>query len=145
MITLRRAALADLAAVVSRTLRFNLEEQIEIEISRLEAGTRRLIEDPTLGAIWLIEDGAPIGHAVVTYGYDLEYAGRDSFLTELWVDPEARGRGVGAAALELITSELRALDIQALHLQVRPDNPARRLYQRIGFEDVPRVTMTRRL
>ena len=41
--------------------------------------------------------------------------------------------------------ELRSRGIQALHLQVRPENPALRLYQRSGFAVSPRVVMTRRL
>jgi len=97
-----------------------------------------------LGQVWLIErDGIAIGHAVVTYGYDLEFGGRDSFLTELWVDPQARGAGAGAAALRLLETELRQRDVHALHLGVLPDNPARRLYERSGFMTSPRVLMTR--
>jgi ribosomal protein S18 acetylase RimI-like enzyme len=82
---------------------------------------------------------------MVTFGYDLEFAGRDAFLTELWVDPPARGSGAGGAALALLDPELRALGVHALHLLVRPDNPALRLYRRSGFVASPRITMTRRL
>jgi ribosomal protein S18 acetylase RimI-like enzyme len=35
--------------------------------------------------------------------------------------------------------------VHALHLQVRPDNPALRLYQRSGFVASARIVMTRRL
>src|SRR5262249_40133525 len=110
----------------------------------LVAATGRLLSDANLGHVWLIErDGAAIGQAIVTYGFDLEFGGRDSFLTELWVDPDARGHGAATAALRLLEAELRRRDVRALHLGVLPDNPARRLYERSGFVASPRVFMTR--
>jgi ribosomal protein S18 acetylase RimI-like enzyme len=144
MYALRPATSADLATVVARTRALNAVEGIEIEDERLIAATRQLLADPALGQVWLIErDGVAIGHAVVTYGYDLEFGGRDSFLTELWVDPEARGRGAATEALRLLEDELARRDVGALHLGVLPDNPARRLYERSGFVASPRVFMTR--
>jgi ribosomal protein S18 acetylase RimI-like enzyme len=144
MYALRLATLADLPAVATRTRALNAVEQIEIDDPALVGAISRLLSDASLGQVWLIErDGAAIGQAVVTYGFDLEFGGRDSFLTELWVDPDARGRGAATAALRLIETELRRRDVRALHLGVRPENPARRLYERSGFVASPRVVMTR--
>ena len=144
MYSLRIATPADLAIVVARTRALNAIERIEIADDALVAATGRLLADASLGEVWLIErDGSAIGHAVVTYGFDLEFGGRDSFLTELWVDPEARGHGAATTALRLLDTELRRRDIRALHLGVLPDNPARRLYERSGFVASPRVFMTR--
>jgi ribosomal protein S18 acetylase RimI-like enzyme len=151
---LRPAGIGDLAVVLPRTLALNAHEGIAVDPVALEAALDRLLRDPTLGGVWLIErsaprgidrDGAVIGYAMVTFGYDLEFAGRDAYLTELWIDPPARGSGAGGAALALLDPELRARGVQALHLQVRPDNPALRLYQRSGFVASPRIVMTRRL
>lgn len=146
MYSLRIAAPADLSVVVARTRALNAVEQIVIDDDALVAATQRLLLDASLGEVWLIlRDAIPIGHAVVTYGFDLEFAGRDSFLTELWIDPDSRGRGAATAALRLLETELRRRDVRALHLGVRPDNPARRLYERAGFVTSPRLFMTRRL
>jgi ribosomal protein S18 acetylase RimI-like enzyme len=96
--------------------------------------------------VWVIEDaGAQLGYAIVTFGFDLEFGGRDAWLTELWVDEAARGRGAGSAALALLEPELRAHDVRAYHLQVRAENRALRLYERAGFTRVPRLILTRRL
>jgi ribosomal protein S18 acetylase RimI-like enzyme len=111
----------------------------------LEAALRTLLADPTHGGVWIVEDPAPIGYAIVTFGYDLEFAGRDAWLTEFWIDEHARNAGAGAAALALLDAELRPLAVRALHLQVRPENPALRLYERAGFEKSPRLVLTRRL
>lgn len=146
MLCLRLATHDDLAELLPRTCALNAHEGIAIEPAVLEAALARLLRDPALGNAWLIERGrAAIGYAIVTFGYDLEFGGRDAYLTELWIDPAARGRGAGGAALALLDPELRALGVRALHLQVRPDNPALRLYQRSGFSASPRVVMTRRL
>lgn len=146
MVQLRRATPDDFDAVLARTRALNAQEEIEIDAPVLEEALRRLLSDRTLGGCWLIHrGGAAIGHAIVTYGYDLEFGGRDAFLTELWIDPEQRGRGAGTAVLALLDDELRPEGVRALHLGVRPDNPAMRLYERAGFVPSRHRFMTRRL
>jgi GNAT superfamily N-acetyltransferase len=46
------------------------------------------------------------------------------------VDPELRGRGLGRALIERALARCKG----AVKLHVEYDNPARRLYERIGFE-----------
>jgi ribosomal protein S18 acetylase RimI-like enzyme len=144
--SLRPANLDDRMDLLPRTRALNAHEGIAIDPSELEDALDRLLRDPSLGGAWLIErDGRVIGSAIVTFGYDLEFGGRDAFLTEIWVDPPERGSGAGAEALRLLAPELRARGVHALHLGVRPENPAMRLYERAGFVAVPRVLMTQRL
>ena len=146
MFAVRLATPDDFEAVIVRTKAFNVYEGIAIDDDALAVGLQRLLAAPSLGGVWLVlRDGDIIGHAVVTFGYDLEFGGTDSILTEFWIDEDARGGGAGAAALELIVGELRARDVKALHLHVRPENPALRLYERAGFVTSPRVVMTRTL
>ena len=146
MFTLRVAHPEDLAIVLPRTAALNAHEAITLEPAALQVALARLLGDDALGKLWLVlRDGAPVGYALVTFGYDLEFNGRDAWLTELWIDEEARGTGAGQAALELLVPELRALGVRAVHLQVRPENPARRLYERSGFATVPRVIMSKPL
>jgi GNAT superfamily N-acetyltransferase len=143
---IRPAKLSDLAAVLPRTLALNAHEGIAVDPVQLEGALRRLLYDESLGGVWLVErDAIAIGHAIVTFGYDLEFAGRDAWLTALWIDEDSRGGGAGSAALAALEGELRALDVHALHLQVRPGNPAMRVYDRAGFTPVARTIMTRRL
>lgn len=146
MFSIRRAAPSDLALVLPRTRALNDHEGIAISDAHLEAALRTLLADATLGAVWLVQkSGAVVGYAIVTFGYDLEFAGRDAWLTELWIDDAARSSGAGGAALALLEVDLKSLDVKALHLQVRAENPAMRLYQRAGFTAVPRTIMSRRL
>ncbi len=145
MLRLRRATPADLPAILPRTRALNAHEGIVVAPDALEAALRGLLAAPDLGGVWLVEDAAVVGYAIVTFGYDLEFAGRDAWLTEFWIDEAARNAGAGAAALALLDAELRPLAVRALHLQVRPENPALRLYQRAGFKTSPRLVLTRRL
>ena len=143
---LRLATIADLPLVLPRTRALNDHEGIEISDSSLETALRTLLASPEVGAVWLVNRGSEsIGYAIVSFGYDLEFGGRDAFLTELWIDEDHRGSGAGREALTLLDPELRERGINALHLQVRPENPAMRLYEREGFVVSPRRIMTRRI
>lgn len=143
---LRSATPQDLPDILPRTRALNAHEGIAIEDAALEAALTKLLSDASLGGVWVVErDDSPIGYAIVTFGYDLEFAGRDAWLTEIWIDPDQRGQGAATQALALLEPELQALGVRALHLQVRPDNPARNLYERSGYVASPRIIMTRRL
>ena len=144
---LRRATPEDFAELFDRTRALNSHEGIELDDTALTVALRRLLAEPELGGAWLIERAGVgvIGYAIVTWGYDFEFGGRDAYLTELWVDPEHRGGGAGEAALAELVGELAAAEVGALHLLVRPENPAMRLYARAGFVASPRIVMTREL
>ena len=144
MIAIRSANLADLEDLLPRTRALNEHEGIAISEDRLRAALRTLLAAPELGGVWVItREGCIVGYAMATYGFDLEFDGRDAHLTELWVDPLHRGGGSAAAALELLVAELAANGVNAVHLQVRSDNPAVRLYERQGFALSHRRIMTR--
>ncbi len=146
MIALRPATPSDFDAVFPRTRALNDHESIEISNERLEAGLRSLLGNPGFGGVWLVlREGETIGYAIVTYGFDLEFGGREGWLTELWIDVDQRTQGAGAAAIEALVPELAQRDVRAVHLQVRAENPAVRLYERNGFVASPRTVMTRRI
>lgn len=146
MIALRLATSTDLEHLLPRTRALNDHEGITVSTESLRAALEILLAKPELGDAWLVtRAGAPIGYALVTYSFDLEYGGRDAWLTELWIDEAARGGGSGGRVLKLLEPELRDRGVGALHLQVRPENPAKRLYERMGYTASPRVVMTRTL
>jgi ribosomal protein S18 acetylase RimI-like enzyme len=107
----------------------------------------RVLLEPAnaFGFVRLIEaDGACVGYATICFGFSVEFGGRDAFLDELYLRPAARGHGLGARVLDALATELAALGVVALHLEVMPDNPANRLYARAGFKDRGRL-MTKTL
>lgn len=55
----------------------------------------------------------------------------------VWVEPELRGRGLGAAGMAAVAEHARALGAQAVSLYVNDYNaPARATYRRVGFRQV---------
>src|SRR5262249_19572470 len=142
---LRTAVAADVPAILAMMADFNRGEGIAWEPARGEAPLRRLLGDPALGTVGLAESaGAPVGYFVVTWGYDLEGDGRDGFLTEIYLVPEARRRGAGRALLLGVERAARDAGAHALHLMVRHENaPAIALYEGAGYTTPARRFMTK--
>lgn len=98
-----------------------------------------LMENPLYGRAWMIEvDGTLAGYVVVTFGYSIEYHGRDAILDEIYLREPFRGQGIGTQTITFVENECRQLGIHALHLEVMTDNPkARALYRRLGYASRP--------
>ena len=104
---------------------------------KARAALLTLLRDRTLGAAWLILDGnAPVGYAVLCFGYSLEWLGRDAFIDEFYLSERYRGRGWGRKTLAFIEDAARALNITTLHLEVVQDNiSALEIYRQLGFSE----------
>lgn len=142
---IRLASEGDVPAILPLMRVFNEMEGIPWRPEAMRGALERLLREPGLGialAAW--SEGEIVGYGVATFGYDLEFAGPDAFVTELFVAPEARRRGMGRGLLEALVRHLTERGASAVHLMVRPDNEeARRLYESAGFRVVPRIMMTR--
>lgn len=99
------------------------------------AALQALMADASLGRAWLIHaHGQPVGYAVLTFVHSIEFGGRCGFVDELYVDPLARGKGVGRQAIDLVAEQAKSLGVRILLLEVSPENEsAIRLYERVGF------------
>ena len=128
---------------------FNNAEAILWKPDIMIPALRRLLRERDLGSILVAQDpasGVIVGYGVATFGYDLEFAGTDAIITELFVEPSYRGRGLGRELLDSIVKEVQRSGANAVHLMVRPENArARSLYQNRGFREVPRLNMTKLL
>jgi len=144
---LRTATAADVEALLPMIRELFRDESIAWNEATTRAALQRLLDGTELGTVSIaVYERRACGYAIVTWGYDLEYAGRDGFLTELYVVPELRKRGVATRLLARVLDVARAAGAGAVHLQVRTDNPdARRIYDRAGFEASPRVTLSKSL
>ena len=74
-------------------------------------------------------------------GYGLGGAGQEraqGWLLSLAVLPQARGLGLAAAIITRLEQALLAQGCSRVRLTVDPDNPARRLYQRLGYRELAR-------
>ena len=136
-----------LEPLLDMMLAFNELEDIPWSREQAAPAVLRLLASPELGVIaHILEAGALRGYLVLTWGFDLEWNGRDAFLTELYLLPAVRGRGLGRRALPLIEELARRCGARALHLMVRPENRAAlQLYRGAGYGAPPRTFLTKEL
>jgi GNAT superfamily N-acetyltransferase len=145
--TFQFACAADADVLLALTREFNAFFGTPFDAEAVRAAVVRLLDDDSLGRVWLIRSGGEtVGYVVLTFGYSLEFHGRDAFVDELYLRAEHRGRGLGRLALEFVERACPDLGIQALHLEVDDDNdPARALYEKVGFVDRQKSLMTKRI
>jgi GNAT superfamily N-acetyltransferase len=124
---------------------FYAYDHLEFNESAARSALQMVLNDPSLGSVWLIElAGETIGYVVLALGFSLEYRGRDAFIDELYIRASHRGQGIGKQALQLIEATCRSLGVQALHLEVeRVNSNAQAVYRKAGFVDHDRLLMTK--
>ena len=107
----------------------------------------QLLADESLGHVWLIRAAETVvGYAVLTYVLSLELGGQCGFVDEFYVAPQARGRGVGRRAMQLVNEEAQRLGLRALLLEVSPENErACGLYRSAGFVERKYRLMIKRI
>lgn len=145
--TTRPVTESDLDAVVALQAAYYHEDGYPFsEVDAREAWAT-LIADSSLGRGWVFEnEDVLVGYCVLTFGFSLEYRGRDAFVDEIYVSPTCRGEGLGARALALVEAAAAEAGARALHLEVESDNDgAARLYERSGFRSNDRRLLTKRL
>src|SRR5262244_3756585 len=64
------------------------------------------------------------------------YGDEETPKVSIGVKPEARGQGVGEQLMRALIGEAARRGL-GLCLSVRTENPARRLYERLGFREIP--------
>jgi len=107
--------------------RYPFNEQIAF------AALEGILSDTTLGRVWIIaETGVPVGYIVLTFGYSLEYGGRDAFIDEFYIEASQRGKGIGSQAIKFVEEACREMGVQALHLEVERGNKAGQGMYRYG-------------
>ena len=112
--TLRPATNSDVPALLPRSRALQDHEGIEISDVALEQAMREMLANPNLGCVFVIDDdGRDVGYAFLSFSFDLEFGGREAWLTELFIDDAVRGRGAGAFTLAAIEPELRARGVHA--------------------------------
>ncbi|MBK7971839.1 MAG: GNAT family N-acetyltransferase [Deltaproteobacteria bacterium] len=144
---IRIATDADAAPLLAMMRLFHAGENARLDRERLRGSLAELVTDARLGRVLIAEAGAePLGYAVVTFGFDLAVGGRDASLTELYVRPTARRRGLGALLLAEVERAALAAGARHLRLSVFPENePAFTLYRSRGFQTPPRVPLSKAL
>jgi GNAT superfamily N-acetyltransferase len=133
---MRPAKTDDLQTLLDLMADFYAEAGYSLDRPHAEEAFAALLADPRLGRVWLIEHGAAaVGHVVVTFAFAMEYGGLTAVVDDFYVRPDARGAGLGTAALAEARRACAELGMRAMRVEVGRDNAiAQAVYRHVGFE-----------
>ena len=147
LVSFRAASVADERTFLPMMEALWAHEGIAFDTAAIREALGVLFSDPGLGRVWLalVEDSVA-GYAMGTWGFSTEQGGRFLLLDELFVLPEFRGRGLGAATLAFVEQEAKRAGAGAVRIEVSVENaPARELYRAAGYVDLHRLSLAKRL
>ena len=146
-VVIRPAQLADVR-IVHQFIRSYYEfDDIPFEGKIIRAGLLTLLRSKSAGQAFVIcLASKPIGYAILTYGFDLEFGGTVALMTDLYLEPGYRGLGVGKKTILFLQKFCQRLRIRVLELQVeRQNKSAHSFYQALGFIAHDRIPMSKRM
>lgn len=136
----RRAGPDDVDTLVELMRLFYAESGFPLEHTWARSAFSRLWDEPALGCVWLAEqEGAAMGHAVLTLRYTMEHGALSGYIDDLFVRSDFRRQGAARALLSELTAECRRRGCRSMYVEVGEQNaPAINLYVEFGlhpFED----------
>lgn len=99
--------------------------------------------DPMAKAYVIEQDGALAGYALLAVTWSNEAGGRTVWLDELYIRPAFQGKGLGKAFFVFLHQKWQK-EAMRFRLETEEENEgARRLYSRMGYEELPYLQMVR--
>ncbi|BAY23239.1 acetyltransferase, GNAT family protein [Calothrix sp. NIES-2100] len=139
------ASVSSIETLLKLMSEFYAHEQLSFDEQAASSALKLILNNDLYGQIHLIHlDNNIVGYLVVTFGFSLEYLGRDAFIDELYIQEKYRGQGIGKQSLQLAEKICREQNIQALHLEVERENiHAQTVYRKAGFVNSDRYLLTK--
>ncbi|QFU83535.1 GNAT family N-acetyltransferase [Natronorubrum aibiense] len=149
--TIERASPSDIDAVAELWVRLARDQRAYDSVVRADDNRETMREALAAhqvndGLFVARLEGELVGFASFTVEHgSLELDATRGHLSNIYVEPDVRSRGIGTALLEAVEDALADRGVEVLVLEVMADNEAaRRFYDRHGY-DTHRVAMTRSL
>jgi ribosomal protein S18 acetylase RimI-like enzyme len=135
----------DLPTFLELMREFYPQQHMRLDEKAASAAAKGLMNDPGLGAIYLIlPKGELAGYFVLTFCYSLEFHGRFGLLDEIYIRPAFQRQGLGQDALVFAQEKCTQAGIKALRLEVGTENSAaQQFYRRAGFEQDTRFLFSK--
>lgn len=142
-----QASPADLEKVLGFVKKYYEFDGIRFRASEIRRGLELLLRDPSIGRVWLIRLGREdVGYVILTFGYDIEFGGRQGTVTDLYIVEDHRRLGLGSKTFRFLEAACTEFFLEALELQVERKNvSAQAFYRKLGFEPVDRIPLSKRL
>ena len=134
MITIRSASIEDLEQIVPLfdAYRVFYEQTSDIETARKFLTTR--LENNQSVIFLAEENGKAVGFTQLYPMYSSVSMEKMYVLNDLFVDPSERGKGIGEKLLLQAQAYAHENNLKGLTLETASDNPAQRLYERLGWK-----------
>lgn len=112
--------------------------------THFERTFQALMEGTPFAKAYLIEpDGETAGYALLAITWSNEAGGLAVWVDEVYIRPAFQGRGLGKAFFQFLHEEWAGKAVR-IRLETEADNEgARRLYARLGYEELPYLQMVR--
>jgi len=143
LVSFRSCGPKDHAVLLRLVIAYNQFEKIRVHRKSLSQGLDVLLRNPSQGKMWLMEcQKKPVGYALLTYNFELEYGGAEGVLRDLFVEKRYRNQGIGSLALYEIEDYCRERGMRAFQLQLpRSNKSAEKFYRKAGFRELARRVM----
>jgi len=143
LVSFRSCGPKDHAVLLRLVIAYNKFEKNRVHRKSISQGLDVLLRNPSQGKMWLMEvHKKPVGYALLTYNFELEYGGAEGVLRDLFVDKRYRNQGIGSLALYEIEDYCRERGMRGFQLQVPKRNKAAEIfYRKAGFRELPRRVM----
>ena len=136
MTTVHRAIPSDIESLKLLCAAYHSHEGLALTDAEREPALLPLLRDDSFGGILVSRQNHAItGYIAICFGYSIELKGKEAFIDELFVAPEWRRKGTGAALLEAAIAFVSDLGVVALHMEVSHGNlAAKEFYSKHEFE-----------
>ena len=146
-VEVRLAREAELGAVTALIVAQLREHRVQTAEAKIANAIRGLFHHPGRGKILVaVGEKGPVGVAALSFAWPLEYGDQSAWLEELYVEPAARGQGIGTRLLRTALRIAAGSGATAVDLEVEAGHErAANLYAREGFRPLARTHWTRTL
>jgi GNAT superfamily N-acetyltransferase len=134
-VTIRSATESDIPTILGFIRALAKYERLEDECVATEDGLRKTLFGQRAYAevVFACVDGTPVGFALFFHNYSTFLGKPGIYLEDLFVDPAARGRGIGKRLLQWLAQTAVARDCGRLEWSVLDWNePSIRFYKGLG-------------
>src|SRR5438132_4313737 len=109
----RLANTTDIDILIDFMRQFYAIDNYPFEEAAARTAMQTIVQDSSLGRVWLINNGdEAVGYIVLTFGFSLEYRGRDAFIDEFFVLAPLRNQGIGSKTIEFVLAACHGLGIR---------------------------------
>jgi GNAT superfamily N-acetyltransferase len=145
-ISISAVSTADLAVARALLQRFFAEEGFTTAPDKIAANLGAMIDDPFCWAAMAWEGDAPVGLTTISTNRGVEF-GLEGEIGDLYVVPDARGRGIARALVEAALAWCRARGCASVQVVITPEGQSAHdlmgFYNRLGFAPTGRTLVLR--